>query len=111
MKIFKRVLILSILAVLVCFCFSGCRKPYDKPEFMTIEPSQTAFLIPLVGDSTTQDAFGSEEMLLNNKVATKEIQIPHRWVQTGRQHWMGEWRDSATLIIVERKPVSVFMLA
>lgn len=106
MKIFKRVLILSILAVLVCFCFTGCRKPYDKPEFMTIEPSQTAFLIPLVGDSTTQDAFGSEEMLLNNKVATKEIQIPHRWVQTGRQHWMGEWRDSATLIIVERKPVS-----
>lgn len=39
MKIFKRILILSVLVVLVCFCFTGCRKPYDKPEFMTIEPS------------------------------------------------------------------------
>lgn len=40
------------------------------------------------------------------KVATKEIQIPHRWVQTGRRNWSGEWRASASLIIVERKPVS-----
>jgi hypothetical protein len=86
--------------------FTGCRKPYDKPEFVTIEASQTAFLIPLVGDSTTQSAFDSEELLLDHKVATKEIQIPHRWVQTGRRHWMGDWRASATLIVVERKPVS-----
>jgi hypothetical protein len=45
-------------------------------------------------------------MLLQAKVATKEIQIPHRWVQTGRKSWQGEYRDTATLIIVERKPVS-----
>ena len=43
---------------------------------------------------------------MNLKVATKEIQIPHRWVQTGRKVWAGEWRPSATLIVVERKPVS-----
>jgi hypothetical protein len=86
--------------------FTGCRKPYDKPEFVTIEASQTAFLIPLVGDSSSQSAFDSEELLLDHKVATKEIQIPHRWVQTGRRHWMGHWKASATLIVVERKPVS-----
>lgn len=45
-------------------------------------------------------------MLLEAKVATKEIQIPHRWVQTGRWSWKGEYRASATLIVVERKPVS-----
>lgn len=105
MKI-KKLIVLLLVMVMTCTLFTGCRKPYDKPEFVTIEASQTAFLIPLVGDSTTQSAFDSEELLLDAKVATKEIQIPHRWVQTGRRHWMGSWKPSATLIIVERKPVS-----
>lgn len=86
--------------------FSGCRKPYDKPEFVTIEPHQTAFLIPLIGDTTNQASFESEEMLMQAKVSTKEIQIPHRWVQTGRRHWRGEYRDTMALIIVDRSPVT-----
>ena len=101
-----RIIALTALLILALCCFTSCRKPYDKPEFMTIEPSQTAFLIPLVGDTSNQGAFESEELLLEAKVATKEIQIPHRWVQTGRRHWMGNWRPSATVIVVERKPVS-----
>ena len=105
MKI-KKLIILLLVIIMSCTLFTGCRKPYDKPEFVTIEASQTAFLIPLVGDSTTQSAFESEELLAEAKVATKEIQIPHRWVQTGRKHWMGDWKPSATLIVVERKPVS-----
>lgn len=104
-KIIKLMLLVAMMLVVLC-SFAGCRKPYDTPEFVTIEASQTAFLIPLVGDTSNQGAFESEALLLEAKVATKEIQIPHRWVQTGRQHWMGEWRPSATLIIVERKPVS-----
>lgn len=102
----KKKFALVLMIVLICCCFAGCRKPYDKPEFVTIEASQTAFLIPLVGDTSDQSAFESEELLLEAKVATKEIQIPHRWVQTGRRNWSGEWRASASLIIVERKPVS-----
>lgn len=105
MKI-KKLIVLLLVIVMSCTLFTGCRKPYDKPEFVTIEPSQTAFLIPLVGDSNMQSAFESEELLLEARVATKEIQIPHRWVQTGRKHWMGEWKPAATLIVVERKPVS-----
>lgn len=99
-------LIAFILAVALCLSLCGCRRPYDEPEFKTIEASQTAFLIPLTGDSTAQSAFDSEELLAEHKVATKEIQIPHRWVQTGRRSWKGEWRPSSTLIVVERKPVS-----
>lgn len=97
------------LMVLMVFCMLtlvSCRRPYDTPEFVTIEPSQTAFLVPLVGDTNGQASFESEELLLEAKVATKEVQIPHRWVQTKRRSWQGEWRPSATLIIVERKPVS-----
>lgn len=106
MKTLRKLLFLGIFMVVVCFCFTGCIRPYDRPEFQKIEPSQSAFLIPLVGDSTNQGAFESEEMLTQNKVATKEVQIPHRWVQLGRMNWVGEWRPSATLIVVERKPVS-----
>lgn len=104
-NIVKLVVIAAFIVVMCCGLVS-CRRPYDKPEFITIEPSQTAFLVPLVGDSSNQASFESEEMLLQAKVATKEIQIPHRWVQTGRRDWMGEYRASATLIVVERKPVS-----
>lgn len=102
----KKLIVLLLVLIMTCTMFTGCRKPYDKPEFVTIEASQTAFLIPLVGDTTNQSAFESEELLAEVKVATKEIQIPHRWVQTGRRHWMGDWKPSATLIVVERKPVS-----
>lgn len=105
MKHIKKIVLVVLMLVMV-MSLTGCRKPYDKPEFVTIEASQTAFLIPLVGDTSDQGAFESEELLLEAKVATKEIQIPHRWVQTGRQSWKGEWRPSATLIVVERKPVS-----
>lgn len=83
---------------------TGCRKPYDKPEFVTIEASQTAFLIPLVGDTKDQASFKSEELLTKAMVATKEIQIPHRWVQTERHSWNGKWKPSAKLIVVERTP-------
>lgn len=102
----KNVIALLLVIIMTSILLTGCRKPYDKPEFVTIEASQTAFLIPLIGDSTTQSAFESEELLAEAKVATKEIQIPHRWIQTGRKHWIGEWKPSATLIVVERKPVS-----
>ena len=104
-KSIKYILLVGVIVMLM-FSFTSCRKPYDKPELLTIEPSQTAFLIPLVGDTSDQGAFESEELLAEAKVATKEVQIPHRWVQTGRQSWKGEWRPSATLIVVERKPVS-----
>ena len=105
MKMIKRIFAL-VLTLVMCLSLAGCRKPYDKPEFVKISPSQTAFLIPLVGDSGSQSAFDSEELLAEHKVATKEIQIPHRWVQLGRMNWNGEWKPSAELIVVERKPVS-----
>lgn len=101
----KKIIALVLTLILVGCLFAGCM-PYDTPEFVTIEASQTAFLIPLVGDSSNQAAFESEELLLEAKVATKEIQIPHRWVQTGKSAYTGEYRATAALIIVERKPVS-----
>ncbi len=102
----KKIIALILTLVMSLTMFTGCVKPYDKPEFVTIEPHQTAFLIPLVGDTTAQASFESEEMLMQAKVSTKEIQIPHRWVQTRRWHWIGEYRDTMTLIVVDRSPVT-----
>ena len=103
MKKTKKLLLVGLI-VGVMGSATACVKPYDTPEFYTIEASQTAFLIPLVGDTTSQASFESEELLAQAKVATKEVQIPHRWVQTGRFGWQGEWRPSAKLIVVERTP-------
>ena len=102
----KKLFTLLLTVIMCCTMFTGCVKPYDKPEFVTIEPHQTAFLIPLIGDTTAQASFESEEMLMQAKVAAKEIQIPHRWVQTGRYHWRGEYRDTMALIVVDRSPVT-----
>lgn len=102
----KKIFVVVLAVAMFCLCFTGCIKPYDKPEFVTIEPHQTAFLIPLVGDSSNQASFESEEMLMQAKVSTKEIQIPHRWVQTGRKYWRGEYRDTMALIVVDRSPVT-----
>lgn len=103
MKKFIAITLVLVMTLTIC---TGCVRPYDKPEFVTIEPHQTAFLIPLVGDTTAQASFESEEMLTQARVPTKEIEIPHRWVQTGRWRWMGEWRDTMTLVVVDRSPVT-----
>ena len=38
----------------------GCMKPYDTPEFVTIDTAETGFLVPLEGDTRDQAKFESE---------------------------------------------------
>lgn len=102
-KHMKKVLLLSMV-LMALFALTGCRKPYNEPEFVTVTPSQTAFLVPLTGDTSEQGNFESEEMLAKLKVPTKEIQIPKIWVQNGRRSYQGYYKPTATVIIVERKP-------
>ena len=106
MNKFIKFFALSLIFCMITIFSTSCVRPYDTPEFKTLEPSQTGFLVSLVGDSENQATFESEELLAQAKVATKEIQIPHRWVQTGRWNWVGKWKPTAALIVVERKPVS-----
>lgn len=105
-KLVKRLALLSIISTLTMSSLVGCIKPYNTPEFQTIQANQTAFLIPLVGDTSNQGVFESEELLNDTKVATKEIQIPKRWVQTGRMNWKGEWRPTAKVVLVDRSPIT-----
>lgn len=102
-KVIKKVLTLGVLVVSLSGLV-GCIKPYNTPEFIEIQANQTAFLIPLVGDTSDQAVFESEALLAETKVATKEVQIPKRWVQTGRRDYQGEYRNSAKLVLVDRSP-------
>lgn len=84
----------------------GCVKPYDRPEFVTIDTAETGFLIPLEGNGKQQDKFESEDYLRELKVAAKRVQVPHRWQQTGRFSNDGEWMPIVRLIKVQRSPVT-----
>lgn len=101
----KRSLIVSMIALLALASI-GCRKPYDVPEFHEIGSSHTAFLVPLEGNTKKQKSFESEKFLESHLVATKRVQIPHRWVQTGRMWTTGHYVDTLRLITVNREPVT-----
>jgi len=85
---------------------TGCIRPVQKPVVKEISPNETAFLIPLEGGTKDQGKFDSVEYLDNNKVAAKRIEIPTRWLKTGRFDHQGQWIPVARLITVDRTPVA-----
>ncbi len=97
--------IFVVVLLLICAPLVRCR-PYDKPEFMEIDTSETGFLIALEGDTGNQMSFDSESYLEQRKVAAKRVQIPHRWVQKGRLWFDGDWIDTVRLVTVDRSPVT-----
>ncbi|MCC9609486.1 hypothetical protein LOC68_04970 [Blastopirellula sp. JC732] len=101
----KRGLLAFAATALLVATSTGCR-PFDAPEFAEIDTSETGFLIPLEGATDEQVTFESESYLDQRKVATKRVQVPHRWVQTGRMYFTGDWMDTVRLIKVDRSPVT-----
>ena len=81
-------------------------KPYDVPEYIEIDSSESAFLIPLEGDTTNQAAFHSVKFLEEKKIAAKRVQITHRWSQTGFFPSQGRWIGTVRLIKVDRRPIT-----
>jgi len=97
------------LALLLCTMIpfmTSCRKPYQTPVYSEISNNETAFVIPLEGDTNNQAKFGSKESLEKHKVATKRIEIPTRWNQTGRKAHDGKWIPTVTVIVVDRSPIT-----
>lgn len=97
---------LSLLfAITITSFFTAC-KEYDKPEYEEIKSHETAYVVPLEDVAAKGVKFDSAEYLETKKVAAKRIQIPHRWNQTGRAWYDGEWIDSVRVIKVDRAPVT-----
>jgi regulator of protease activity HflC (stomatin/prohibitin superfamily) len=99
----KKKIIAGFLLAVLALTMTAC-KGYDTPEFKTLTPSQTGFLVPLTGKTSDQKTFDSEAFLESAKVASKRIQIPHIWVETSSMG--GEYMPTMNLITVERKPES-----
>ncbi|MGL4424305.1 MAG: SPFH domain-containing protein [Gemmataceae bacterium] len=81
-------------------------RPFDVPEFAEVDTSESAFLIPLEGDISEQAAFPSVQLLNERKIATKRVQILHRWQQTGRMPGHGHYLPTMRLIKVDRRPIT-----
>jgi hypothetical protein len=81
----------------------GCR-PYGADDVYNIEPSQTAFLVPLEGQTSSQGKFHSEEFLAKSLVPVKRVYVSQTWRKTGYLWISGEYIPSSRVIIVERKP-------
>jgi hypothetical protein len=94
-KMIRTLLLTSVLLGFL-FILSGC----NPPAMQTIEPSQTAFLIPLSNDTSQQAKLESESFLQQNKVAGKRVLIYNTWVDGNG------YQPTHRLIIVERKPVT-----
>lgn len=101
----------ALLVLLSMSLLAGCMRPFDKPEYKEIQPYQTAYVIPIDTEKATgpsQVKFASEEFLEQAKVAAKRVQIPHRWVKTGRSigDVVGEYIPTVIMIVVDRSPVT-----
>lgn len=102
----KRLIITVLTTGLMVSSLTGCVKPYQTPMYEEIGTSESAFLIPLLGNTSEQASFESEELLEKNKVATKRVEIPTEWIQLKRHYWQGEWKPTMKLIKVDRTAVS-----
>lgn len=93
---------LAVLGLLIyLFAFL---KPYNQPLYEEIGNSETGYLIAL--DEKGGEKYDSVEALAEQKVATRRVQIPKRWKQTGRLPASGEWIPTARLVKVDRAPVT-----
>lgn len=102
----KRIVSIVLVAGITATTMTGCVKPYQKPIMETIETHESGFLVPLLGNTQDQGQFGSEEILKENMVATKMVEIPTKWLQTGRKSWSGEYIPTMKLIKVDRTAVT-----
>lgn len=85
---------------------TGCG-PARFEKFTEIGPNETAFVIPLTGDSIgNQVKFNSIEYLNSKKVSAKRIPVPLVSKSTGRMYWDYEWMDTIRIIKVNRSLVS-----
>ncbi|OQA76968.1 MAG: SPFH domain / Band 7 family protein [Lentisphaerae bacterium ADurb.Bin242] len=92
--------------VISAFILTGCG-PYPTEQAVEVKNNETAFVVPLEGDTKAKQAqFMSIDYLEKAKVATKRIVIPLRKRSTGRAWFDYEWIPLARVIVVDRSPVT-----
>jgi Ni,Fe-hydrogenase III component G len=95
-----------IFCMVASIFLTGCPKPYDAEENVEVKNNETAFVIPLESKTDLQQKMQSVESLQKLQVATKRIQISHRWQKTGRFNADGKWIPNIVVIKVDRTPIT-----
>ena len=101
----RKILLTSVAAVMISMApAQAYYDTKDYPEYIEIQSNQSAFAIPVVGDTkSTQTNFGSKSFLDANKVATKRFQVPHTLIRN--PGWSADYYvPSVKFIIVDRTP-------
>ena len=97
---------LGLIAMLaVGFILTGCG-PAHVQVFATIEPCETAFVIPLRGQTSAQAKFQSVKYLQERQVSVKQIENPTVQHDTGRGPGNYQWLPTVRVIKVNRAPVT-----
>lgn len=94
---------LLFLIAFIMTSMVACGPPEVLP-YETIKANETAFLVPLTGNSKAQKGFMSEQYLNANKVATKRVTIPVEKRKNGRFWFEYEWLPTMKVIVVNRSP-------
>lgn len=81
-------------------------KPVRVDPMENIEPNETAFVVPLEIDVSSQEKFESVDFLEQQQVAAKRIIIPQRERKIGRMPWSIEWVPTVRVLRVDRTPVT-----
>lgn len=107
----RKILFALTLLAAVMVSFTGCVRPYDKPEYVEVGPNETAFVIPMFTDENlkTEDQVHlneNVEFYKKNMVSSKLIQIPHKWIKTGRFANSGYYKGTVRVITVDLTPRS-----
>lgn len=90
---------------LLALALIGCG-PVRVDPLVEIDTSETAFLVPLEGDTSAQSQFDSVEYFESAKVATKRITIPQRRRYVGRLWFSYKWVPTMRVIKVNRAPIT-----
>lgn len=101
----NRIVTVALLLIGVVATAVGCG-PVRLEKFEEIGPSETAFVVPLEGETGSQGKFDSVEYLEKRKVATKRISLSLRERSTGRAWWDYEWIPTVRVIKVDRAQVA-----
>jgi len=106
MKVLGCLMLLAVIAVGT----SGCRRAYEKAEYVEAKANETVFVVKLDGKEASVK-FDSAEALEKLQVAAKRIPIPHVFQQEGRWGHTGHWKPGVAIYVVDRSPVTREWLA
>jgi len=107
-KLYGFALLVLLLAISsINIACSSCIGPAKVLPIEEIKTNETAFLVPLEGESKGgQQKFMSVDFLKTAKVATKRVTIPVTKRSLGRMWWSYEWLPTLRVVKVDRTPVT-----